>query len=101
MMRFAEVFPDREIVSALLRQFSWTHFLATFHLAEPQPFIQPAFRFDAAALTANNRGQTPIFISGKGFLYYSPSGVEEAVIPGAGRRNRSRSQSVTLNEVNK
>jgi hypothetical protein len=28
MVRFAETFPDREIVSALLRQLSWTHFLS-------------------------------------------------------------------------
>ncbi len=34
MMRFAEVFPDREIVSALLRQLSWTHFLAIIYLKD-------------------------------------------------------------------
>ncbi len=26
MMRFAEVFPDKQIVSSLIRQLSWTHF---------------------------------------------------------------------------
>jgi hypothetical protein len=32
MVRFAEAFPDREIVSALLRQLSWTHFLSLIYL---------------------------------------------------------------------
>jgi DUF1016 N-terminal domain len=27
MLRFAEVFPDREIVSTLSRQLSWSHFI--------------------------------------------------------------------------
>ena len=34
MMRFAEVFPNREIVSALLRQLSWTPFLAIIYLKD-------------------------------------------------------------------
>jgi hypothetical protein len=29
MMQFAEVFPDEEIVVSLIRQLSWTHFIAT------------------------------------------------------------------------
>jgi predicted nuclease of restriction endonuclease-like (RecB) superfamily len=32
MMRFAEVFPDEEIVSALRRQLSWTHFREIIYL---------------------------------------------------------------------
>lgn len=32
MMRFAEVFPDEEIVSALRRQLSWTHFKELIYL---------------------------------------------------------------------
>jgi len=35
MIRFAEAFPDTEIVSALLRQLSWTHFLALIYLPDP------------------------------------------------------------------
>ncbi len=35
MVRFAEAFPDREIVSALLRQLSWTHFLSIIYLDDP------------------------------------------------------------------
>jgi predicted nuclease of restriction endonuclease-like (RecB) superfamily len=35
MVRFAEAFPDREIVSALLRQLSWTHFLSLIYLDDP------------------------------------------------------------------
>ena len=35
MIRFAEVFPDERIVSALMRQLSWTHFLAIIYLPEP------------------------------------------------------------------
>lgn len=35
MVRFAESFPDVEIVSALLRQLSWTHFLALIYLDNP------------------------------------------------------------------
>lgn len=36
MMRFAEVFPDEAIVSALRRQLSWTHFRALIYFDEPQ-----------------------------------------------------------------
>ena len=35
MVRFAEVFPDLEIVSALLTQLSWTHFLPIIAIQDP------------------------------------------------------------------
>jgi len=35
MIRFAEVFPDVKIVSALLRQLGWTHFLSIIYLEDP------------------------------------------------------------------
>lgn len=35
MVRFAEAFPDERIVSALMRQLSWTHFLAIIYLQDP------------------------------------------------------------------
>ena len=35
MMRFAEVFPDEQIVSALRRQLSWTHFKEIIYLDDP------------------------------------------------------------------
>ena len=35
MIRFAEAFPSVEILSALLRQLSWTHFKALIYLDEP------------------------------------------------------------------
>jgi predicted nuclease of restriction endonuclease-like (RecB) superfamily len=35
MIRFAEAFPDLEIVSALRRQLSWTHFKALIYLDDP------------------------------------------------------------------
>lgn len=35
MIRFAEAFPDERIVSALLRQLSWTHFLQIIYLDDP------------------------------------------------------------------
>ena len=35
MIRFAESFPDFQIVSALLRQLSWSHFLAIIYLNDP------------------------------------------------------------------
>src|SRR5438067_399002 len=35
MVRFAEAFPDSEIVSALLRQLSWSHFLSLIYLPDP------------------------------------------------------------------
>lgn len=35
MIRFAEVFPDREIVSALSRQLGWTHFRSLIYLDDP------------------------------------------------------------------
>lgn len=34
MLRFAEAFPDRRIVSALMRQLSWTHFLSIIYLRD-------------------------------------------------------------------
>lgn len=35
MIQFAKAFPDREIVSSLLRQLSWTHFLSIIYLKDP------------------------------------------------------------------
>jgi predicted nuclease of restriction endonuclease-like (RecB) superfamily len=35
MIRFAEVFPDEKIVSALMRQLRWTHFLTIIYLPDP------------------------------------------------------------------
>jgi len=35
MIRFVEAFPDFKIVSSLLRQLSWTHFLALIYLDDP------------------------------------------------------------------
>jgi predicted nuclease of restriction endonuclease-like (RecB) superfamily len=35
MIRFAEVYPDVEIVSSLLRQLSWSHFLTLIYLKDP------------------------------------------------------------------
>lgn len=35
MIQFAEVFPDRQIVASLMRQLSWTHFLALIPMKEP------------------------------------------------------------------
>lgn len=35
MIRFAEVFPDEQIVSSLMRQLSWTHLLSIIYLQEP------------------------------------------------------------------
>jgi predicted nuclease of restriction endonuclease-like (RecB) superfamily len=35
MVQFAEVFPDREIVVSLIRQLTWTHFIALIPLADP------------------------------------------------------------------
>jgi len=35
MSRFADVFPDERIVSSLMRQLSWTHFLSLIYLPDP------------------------------------------------------------------
>jgi len=35
MIRFAETFPEPEIVSALMRQLSWTHFLSIIYIDDP------------------------------------------------------------------
>ena len=35
MVQFAEVFPDRDIVVSLLRQLTWTHFIALIPLKDP------------------------------------------------------------------
>jgi predicted nuclease of restriction endonuclease-like (RecB) superfamily len=35
MVQFAEVFPDREIVVSLIRQLTWTHFIALIPLDDP------------------------------------------------------------------
>lgn len=37
MLRFVEAFPDFEIVSALLRQLSWSHFLSIIYLISEKP----------------------------------------------------------------
>jgi len=37
MIRFVEAFPDFKIVSSLLRQLSWTHFLAIIYLDDLLP----------------------------------------------------------------
>ena len=34
MIQFAEVFPDKEIVVSLIRQLSWTHFIALITLKD-------------------------------------------------------------------
>ena len=36
MVRFAEVFPEEQIVSSLMRQLSWTHLIYIIALDEPQ-----------------------------------------------------------------
>ncbi len=35
MIRFVEAFPDFQIVAALLRQMSWTHFVSIIYLDDP------------------------------------------------------------------
>lgn len=35
MVRFAEAFPDLQIVSALLRQFGWAHFVSLIYIDDP------------------------------------------------------------------
>lgn len=35
MMQFAEVFPEKEIVVSLIRQLSWTHFIALIPIKDP------------------------------------------------------------------
>jgi hypothetical protein len=35
MVQLAEVFPDREIVVSLIRQLTWTHFIALLPLKDP------------------------------------------------------------------
>ena len=35
MIQFAETFPDEQIVSALRRQLSWTHFMSLIYLDDP------------------------------------------------------------------
>jgi hypothetical protein len=35
MMRFAETFPEEEIVSALRRQLSWTNFTTVIYIDDP------------------------------------------------------------------
>ncbi len=40
MVRFAEAFPDEQIVSALLRQLSWSHFLSIIELGSGFAFIE-------------------------------------------------------------
>lgn len=45
MMRFAEVFPDRDIVESLIRQLSWTHFLVLIPIDEP---LKRAFYIEMA-----------------------------------------------------
>lgn len=35
MIQFAEIFPDKEIVASLIRQLTWTHFIALIPIKEP------------------------------------------------------------------
>lgn len=35
MIQFAEVYPDKQIVVSLIRQLSWTHFIALIPIKEP------------------------------------------------------------------
>ncbi len=49
MMRFAELFPDAQIVASLMRQLSWTHFL------EILPLKDPAERFYYARAAGEER----------------------------------------------
>ncbi len=44
MVQFAEVFPDPEIVVSLIRQLSWTHFIALIPLRDPLQAATPAPR---------------------------------------------------------
>lgn len=48
MLRFAEVFPDAEIVSTLSRQLAWSHFLEIIYLKDPlkRDFYAEMCRFE-------------------------------------------------------
>jgi hypothetical protein len=57
MIRFAELFPDREIVSTVSRQSGWSHSVERFQLAAPWRLaIAPAGwdQFGGDLLVGNN-----------------------------------------------
>jgi predicted nuclease of restriction endonuclease-like (RecB) superfamily len=64
MLRFAEAFPDFEIVSALMRQLSWTHFLSLIYLKDPlqRDFYAEMCRIEQwSTRTLQNRIQSMLY----------------------------------------
>jgi len=64
MLRFVEAFPDFEIVSALMRQLSWTHFLSLIYLKDPlqRDFYAEMCRFERwSTRTLQNRIQSMLY----------------------------------------
>lgn len=64
MIRFAEVFPDIEIVSALRRQLSWTHFRAIIYLKDSRQreFYSEMCRIERwSTRTLNNKIQSMLY----------------------------------------
>ena len=49
MVQFAERFPDGKIVVSLLRQLSWTHFVALIYLDDPLKCVTVQRRVTEAA----------------------------------------------------
>ncbi len=52
MVQFAEIFPDEQIVASLIRQLSWTHFIALLPLKQQ---LQREFYARCVALNAGHR----------------------------------------------
>ena len=64
MLRFVEAFPDFEIVSALMRQLSWTHFLSLIYLKDPlqRDFYAELCRLERwSTRTLQNRIQSMLY----------------------------------------
>lgn len=63
MVQFAEVFPDREIVVSLIRQLTWTHFIALLPLKDPlqRSFYAEMCRIERWSVRAlrSSRGRRP------------------------------------------
>jgi hypothetical protein len=57
MIRFAEVFPEREIVATLSRQLSWSHFVAIIYLPVD---LQRDFPLVLKRLFGNTPRETPV-----------------------------------------
>jgi hypothetical protein len=83
MIRFAEAFPDWEIVSVLLRQLSWTHFLSIICLKDPlqRDFYAEMCRIERwSTRTLQERIQSMLFECRRSVPLFGKEGLGEILL---------------------